>query len=101
MRFFLGTHVPCWLGRVDIPLMVSHRTLGTYRTLPEARGPWVLDSLAWSFSARYDRPMLGHTHKTCANCLPYALRWRDRLLRGLDERAGDDECEQLEMVVGG
>lgn len=44
MRFFLGTHVPCWLGRIEIPLMVSHRTLGTYRTLPRARGPWVLDS---------------------------------------------------------
>ena len=45
------------------------------------------DSLAWSFSARYRPPMSGHTHKTCANCLPYALLWRSDLmaLLGLEQ----------------
>lgn len=37
------------------------------------------DSLAWSFAGRRDTPMRGHTHKNCANCMPYAMRWRDRL----------------------
>ncbi|QKV94007.1 hypothetical protein HUT19_21455 [Streptomyces sp. NA02950] len=38
------------------------------------------DSAAWSYHARRRPPMLGHTHRNCANCLPYALRWRTRVL---------------------
>lgn len=34
------------------------------------------DSMAWSFGARMNPPIKGHPHKTCANCLEYALRWR-------------------------
>ncbi|GLV72118.1 hypothetical protein ACH4VS_06675 [Streptomyces hygroscopicus] len=41
------------------------------------------DSAAWSIHARNRPPMPGHTHKNCANCLPYALRWRARVLAGL------------------
>ncbi|MFG2694834.1 hypothetical protein [Kitasatospora sp. NPDC048407] len=41
------------------------------------------DSLAWSFEARRKPPLPGHTHKNCANCLPYALAWRTRLLGSL------------------
>jgi len=40
------------------------------------------DSMAWSFTARYSPPMAGHTHKTCANCLEYALKWRQQLVGG-------------------
>ena len=38
------------------------------------------DSLAWSFNARR-RPVRlpGHTHINCANCLEYALRWREQI----------------------
>lgn len=39
------------------------------------------DSMAWSFCARRDWPLPGCTHKSCANCPRYALRWRDELLR--------------------
>jgi hypothetical protein len=42
--FFLGTHQPAWLGRLDVPLFVSHRTLRTRRRLPRARVRWALDS---------------------------------------------------------
>jgi len=42
------------------------------------------DSLAWSFGARYEPPLPGHTHKSCANCLEYALLWRDRVLAGME-----------------
>lgn len=38
------------------------------------------DSMAWSFNARKNPPIEGHTHKSCANCLPWALRWRDRVM---------------------
>jgi hypothetical protein len=43
------------------------------------------DSMAWSFDARrMQRPTCGsRTHKNCANCLHFALRWRTDLLRGL------------------
>ena len=38
------------------------------------------DSMAWSYAARYEPPMAGHTHKNCANCLEYALAWRSSLV---------------------
>jgi hypothetical protein len=40
------------------------------------------DSMAWSFSARReDGAWCGSkTHKNCANCLPYALHWREQVL---------------------
>ncbi len=38
------------------------------------------DSMAWSYDARRGTPLRGCTHKTCANCLRYALRWRSDLL---------------------
>lgn len=37
------------------------------------------DSMAWSYRARNDHPMRGHTHKSCANCLEWALRWAERV----------------------
>jgi hypothetical protein len=37
------------------------------------------DSMAWSYSARWDQPLEGHTHKNCANCIDYAVMWLDRL----------------------
>lgn len=37
------------------------------------------DSMAWSLAARKNPGIPGHTHKTCANCLEYALRWRERV----------------------
>jgi hypothetical protein len=44
------------------------------------------DSMAWSFEARRQPVLLpGHTsHINCANCLPWALRWRDRVLSAPD-----------------
>ena len=51
------------------------------------------DSLAWSIAARRSAALPGcTTHRNCANCLPYALAWRGRLLTGLRRRA-----EQLEL----
>lgn len=44
MIFYLGTHMPSWLERVDFPLFVSRTRLSGRRTLPRARAPWALDS---------------------------------------------------------
>ncbi len=45
------------------------------------------DSMAWSYRARMAASkgggFPGCTHKTCANCIRYALRWRERLLWSL------------------
>lgn len=38
------------------------------------------DSLAWSYAARREPPMPGHTHASCANCIDYATAWRSALL---------------------
>jgi len=58
------------------------RTMGTPAALASA------DSLAWSYQARRERPLPGcEGHKNCANCLAFALDWRERLLESI-ERAG-------------
>lgn len=38
------------------------------------------DSLAWSAQARRAPPLAGCAHASCANCMRYALLWRERLL---------------------
>ncbi|MFJ2134224.1 hypothetical protein ACIOMQ_25715 [Streptomyces sp. NPDC087845] len=38
------------------------------------------DSAAWSLHARKRPSMPGHTHKNCANCFEYAMRWRTRVI---------------------
>lgn len=46
--FYLGTHMPDWLGKTAVPLFVSRRRLADRRTLPRAVGPWALDSGGFS-----------------------------------------------------
>jgi len=48
------------------------------------------DSMAWSTWARYEVPLQGCTHLNCANCLKYAVKWRNSLLAVL---AGKGEVE--------
>ena len=48
MIFYLGTHKPGWLDQTNVPLMVSRRSLLGRKSLPVARGPWVLDSGGFS-----------------------------------------------------
>lgn len=44
MNFWLGAHMPHWLGFVDVPMMVARHRLVDRRTLPRAVAPWMLDS---------------------------------------------------------
>lgn len=55
MKFWLGSHQPGWLERTPVPLFISHRRLATRRQLPRARGPWALDSGAFSEIAEQGR----------------------------------------------
>ncbi|MGW0794027.1 deazapurine DNA modification protein DpdA family protein [Streptomyces sp. NPDC002692] len=41
------------------------------------------DSAAWSSHARRRLPLPGHPHKNCANCIDYALLWRERVIRAI------------------
>lgn len=45
------------------------------------------DSMAWSYRARRSAPILGHTHKTCANCIDFALAYRERLVGALAKQS--------------
>lgn len=38
------------------------------------------DSMAWSYRARKNPPLPGHTHQSCSNCAPFALDWRNGVL---------------------
>lgn len=42
--FYLGTHRPSWLGRLDVPLFVSVRTLRERPVGGRALAPWAMDS---------------------------------------------------------
>jgi len=53
------------------------------------------DSHAWSYRARrMDGPLPGCTHRSCNNCLRFALLWREETLRRL-------ESQQLHLPLTG
>lgn len=56
------------------------------------------DSMAWSYDARRRSPLPGHIHKNCANCLEYALLWRDRVIKLISEPNGRELDVQWEIL---
>lgn len=42
------------------------------------------DSTAWSRNARSNQPLPGHTHKNCANCIEWAMGWREDALAAIE-----------------
>jgi hypothetical protein len=64
VRFYLGTHLPSWLGSVPVPLFVSHRRLARSARLPVARTRWALDSGGFSELAGYGFALHGFGIKT-------------------------------------
>lgn len=62
------------------------------------------DSMAWSVDARWKAApgldeCVGKGHKNCANCLPYALDWRRRLLAKLPPRWSGELLEWQPAVL--
>lgn len=45
---------------------------------------WSGDTMSWSYKARREPPLPGHTHLNCANCLEYAVMWLLEDFLGLD-----------------
>ncbi|WP_443067329.1 deazapurine DNA modification protein DpdA family protein [Streptomyces sp. NBC_01422] len=39
------------------------------------------DSMAWSEDGRYSAALPGHTHRSCANCPDWAIRWHRRIVQ--------------------
>lgn len=76
---------PAMLARTGLSVDEhQRRTVANYLELrqiaPEI--PWipVLQGWsAWSAAGRREPPLLGHRHRNCANCLEFALAWRERL----------------------
>lgn len=48
MQFWLGTHKTNWLAETSVGLFISYGQLRARKGLPRARGPWCLDSRAFS-----------------------------------------------------
>jgi hypothetical protein len=48
VRFYLGTAWPNYFEQTDVPLCVSALTLKARKRMPKARGPWILDSGAFT-----------------------------------------------------
>lgn len=74
MIFYLGTHMPNWLERLDVPLFVSHRRLAGRKTMPVARGPWALDSGGFS-----ELSMFGEWRTTPTAYVAAVRRYRDEI----------------------
>jgi len=56
------------------------------------------DSMAWSFTARRQPVLLPGctTHRNCANCLTFALQWRDGVLASV---ADEPACWQMPLLL--
>lgn len=89
-RFYLGTHMPNWLGTLGVPLFVSHRRLARCnpKVLPVACAPWALDSGGFT-----ELSMYGAWRTSPAEYIDAARRYRDEVGR-LDWAAPQDwMCE--------
>jgi hypothetical protein len=53
--FYLGTHIPAWLGKVEFPLFLSRRRLNKQSTWRESSGKWALDSGAFTELNQYGK----------------------------------------------
>lgn len=57
------------------------------------------DSMAWSFAARRRGPLPCHTHKTCANCLEWALKWRKYAISVMRKQSAQPQQMLLSQEV--
>ena len=97
MRFWLGTHRPGWLDVLDVPMMVSHRTLGERNVdnMPVARAPWVLDSGGFT-----EIGMFGGWAESPQHYVAAVRHYRDTI-GGMEWAAPQDWMCEPEMIHGG
>lgn len=100
-RFYLGTHQPSWLERAGFRLFISHRRLAkrlgprARRPLPVARGPWGLDSGAFTELA-----MHGRWTTTPAQYLAAVRRYRVEIGHLATVSCQDWMCEPIVRTGG-
>lgn len=101
MVFYLGSHQPAWLERVDFPLFVSHRRL-VKRLSPRARKPlpvatctWACDSGAFSELALY-----GQWRTTPREYLAAVRRYRAEIGGCVAVACQDWMCEPIVRAGG-
>lgn len=93
--FYLGTHMPSWFEKTAVPLCVSHRRLVGRKTLPRARGPWVLDSGGFT-----ELQMYGEWRTTPADYVAAVRRYRDEIGNLVWAAPQDWMCERV-VIEGG
>jgi hypothetical protein len=74
MKFYLGTHMPHWLERTDVPLFISRRRLAGRKTLPVAKGRWALDSGGFT-----ELSMHGEWRTLLSTYIAEVRRYRDEI----------------------
>ena len=74
MEFYLGSHLPHWLGELDVPLFISRNRLVKRRTFPCARRPWGLDSGGFTEISKY-----GHWRITPEEYVADVRRFREAI----------------------
>ncbi|RLU82015.1 hypothetical protein CTZ27_31130 [Streptomyces griseocarneus] len=94
--FWLGVHRPHWLGRTDVPLFVSNRTLAGLKTLPRALGPWALDSGGFTEITRY-----GAWRTSPRQYVALIRRYRDEVGRMAWASQQDFMCEEQALRMTG
>lgn len=95
MRFYLGTHLPHWLGEVSVPLFISRNRLGNRKTFPRARAPWALDSGGFTELKNY-----GRWRTTAEEYAAEVRRYRDAIGR-LEWAAPQDWMCEPWVILGG
>jgi hypothetical protein len=78
MRFYLGTHIPAWVERVDVPWFVSVTRL-LDRKSPLVGRNWVMDSGGFTQIAKYGRYTISESdyHRAIAMHKPGAAFCQD------------------------
>lgn len=59
------------------------------------------DSMAWSYDARNSDPLPGCTHSSCANCMTYALAWREKALKAVRRSEADEQRTLFSLPMAG
>jgi hypothetical protein len=72
--FYLGSHMPQWLEKTDVPLFISARRLRIRKKMPRARGPWALDSGGFS-----ELSLFGMWETTPRQYIGEVRRWRSEI----------------------
>lgn len=122
MEFYLGTHMPHWLGLYDVPMCVARPRLyrtgkAAIKTFPRARAPWIMDSggfwevthrSGWTITEKAYVQQVQRAHDEIGNmawaapmdwmCEPEALKATGRSLIGHQLLTVDNYLELRELA---